>query len=159
MNFTNTSQAPCGCDNSTLTVCSPSSMSTTGIVATTFLSLVLYGLAFFIMSTAVGNDPRVTSIASWKNNCVQFYQFLSNTIGGIFFCSNGLRGGNGAGRSNEFEIPASRRRTALAETGSSSSGGRSRRGFQLLSAASADDNSATNDVYAENNQPSTETES
>jgi hypothetical protein len=140
-----------------ITSCPSSSMSGSAIAATTFISLLIYGFAFFIMSTAVGQDPTVSSLASWKHNCSHFCGFMKNTIGGIFFCCDQRQTATA-----EFEIPR-RRRTAI-NSGESSGGrlagsvkqsGNSRRGFQLLSSASREDTSAS-DAYAENNQPSTE---
>ena len=162
MNITNTSQAPGGFDNMTSAVCAPSSMHPIGIVMTTFISLILYGVAFFIMSTAVGSDPRMTTIASFRSNCLHYCQFMKNTFGGIFFCCN--KNSNGA-PSNEFVDLPTRRRSAInggdssrvparnSNNGGNRNSSNSRRGFQLLTSAPSGEDTSAGDAYADNNEP------
>ena len=145
-------------DNNT-TFCADASMSGPVTAAMTIVSLILYAIAFFVMSTAVGRDPRVTTLASWRNNCGYFCQFLKDTFGGLFFCcspsnlSSMFSGANSNSRAgtSEFEIPTRSRRA----------GGGGRVGFQSLSntmdargggTSAVADSSAATDIYAENSE-------
>ncbi len=137
--------------NATLTYCSSSHMSGLGTFLVTLMSLFLYGFAFFVMSTAVGQDPRISSFAGWKRNCSQYCTFMSNLVSGLFFCC----GNKNASATSEFDLTgirqqSSARRSAMRSSQNNNSNNNSRSGFQVLRSVNSN---TTTDAYADNNNP------